>query len=71
MQINIPSIFSAMNTNLVFQNKERAQGSYNMATRGDHGKASACIKCGACEAQCPQHLQIRDLLEQAAEMFGE
>ncbi|MBQ6221369.1 MAG: aldo/keto reductase [Solobacterium sp.] len=71
MQINIPSIFSAMNHKLIYDNDERAKSGYANATRGDNGKASSCIKCGACEAQCPQHLQIRDLLEQAAEMFGE
>ena len=71
MQINIPSIFSAMNHKLIYDNDERAKNGYANATRGDSGKASSCIKCGACEAQCPQHLQIRDLLEQAVEMFGE
>ncbi len=71
MQINIPSIFSAMNHKLIYDNDERAKSGYANATRGDNGKASSCIKCGACEAQCPQHLQIRDLLEQAVEMFGE
>ena len=34
-----------------------------------HGKASDCIKCGACERHCPQHLPIRDLLVKVAEKF--
>lgn len=25
--------------------------------------ASACVQCGACEARCPQHLKIMDLLQ--------
>ena len=33
------------------------------------GKASDCIKCGACEAMCPQHLPIRAYLEKVAEYF--
>ena len=34
-----------------------------------NGKASDCIKCGMCEEVCPQHLEIRSLLEQVAEVF--
>ena len=33
------------------------------------GKASSCIKCGKCEKSCPQHLEIRELLEQCAAEF--
>lgn len=29
-----------------------------------HGAPGDCIKCGLCEAHCPQHLPIRDLLEE-------
>ena len=34
-----------------------------------HGKASDCIRCGQCEAMCPQHLPIRKLLEDVAAHF--
>ena len=30
---------------------------------------STCIKCGLCEEACPQHLKIRDLLCEVAEVF--
>ncbi len=65
MQIRIPGIFSAYNQFLRFGNRETAARSYKMRTR-DAGKASDCIRCGACEESCPQHLPIRDLLEKAA-----
>ncbi len=38
-----------------------------------HGKKQAanCIKCGRCEMACPQHIEIRRHLSDAAELFGQ
>ena len=33
-------------------------------------QADACIECGKCEAECPQHLQIRNLLKEVAKAFA-
>jgi predicted aldo/keto reductase-like oxidoreductase len=33
------------------------------------GKASECIQCAACEDACPQHIEIVEKLERAAELF--
>ncbi|MBQ8913734.1 MAG: 4Fe-4S dicluster domain-containing protein, partial [Lachnospiraceae bacterium] len=41
----------------------------NIITGNGHGKASECIKCGKCERVCPQHLEIRKLLENVARTF--
>lgn len=41
---------------------------YGIHTK-ENGKASDCIKCGMCEKSCPQHLKIRDLLEEVAKTF--
>lgn len=32
-------------------------------------RADACIGCGQCEAECPQHLRIRQLLKEVAKAF--
>ena len=66
MSIQIPNIFQAMNQQMVYNNTAGAKRSYANAIK-DHGKASDCIRCGACEQQCPQHLEIRDLLVKCAE----
>ena len=42
-----------------------AKKRYGWRTK-EAGKASDCIKCGACEGSCPQHLPIRELLEEIA-----
>lgn len=34
-----------------------------------HGKASDCVECGNCERNCPQHLDVIDLLKKVAETF--
>ena len=32
-------------------------------------RANECIKCGACEEACPQHISIRDELEEASRLM--
>lgn len=34
-------------------------------------KAGACIRCGACEPRCPYNLPIRQMMQKAAEDFGD
>lgn len=41
---------------------------YGVHTK-ENGKASSCIKCGRCESICPQHLPIRELLEEVRKEF--
>lgn len=66
MQINIPGIFRCVNDRTKFPNRPHTRYA---AVTAKGGKASDCIACGACEAICPQHLPIRDLLQQAAAQF--
>ena len=64
MNIGIPESFSAMNTLTLYGDLEAAKKQEAWKT-SDHGKAHAneCVKCGACESVCPQHISIRDELE--------
>ena len=66
-KILIPDLFHAMNMKKVF--KDWHQGERYQELTKENGKASACIRCGQCERACPQHLPIRDLLVQVAEVF--
>lgn len=67
MNISIPDLFADYNA-------EKSGISWNgdwyyMVHTQKGGKASDCVKCGACEDICPQHLKIRELLQQVAETF--
>lgn len=67
--ISIPDLFAVMNTKQIHHDWN-ADYYYNVVhTANGKGKASDCIKCGKCEQACPQHLHIRDLLEDVAKEF--
>ncbi len=65
--IAIPDLFACLNAMKSFKTWN-ASYYYDIHTAG-RGKASDCIRCGKCEASCPQHLPIRNLLEQVAAEF--
>ena len=66
--ILIPDLFSCLNAKGVYKDWN-SDWYYNEVYTKNHGKASACIKCGKCEKICPQHLKIRDLLVEVAKTF--
>ncbi len=66
-QISIPDIFGCMNKKKQFNDWN--SGWYYGKLTEKIGKASSCIKCGKCENICPQHLEIRKLLEDCAAEF--
>ena len=68
MKISIPDLFACMNAKKTFQTWN-ADYYYESVHTVNSGKASACVKCGKCEAACPQHLPIRELLVKVAEEF--
>ena len=65
--INIPSVFLFEGYLERYGLDDWARGRYATLSV----KASACIKCGACETRCPYELPIRQMLERAAKAFGE
>lgn len=66
--ILIPDLFACLNAKKVFNNWNTDYYYHNVHTV-KNGKASECIKCGKCEAICPQHLPIRSLLQDVAAEF--
>ena len=67
-QIAIPDIFAAMNKQLGNGQLAEAKAAYRLVAPEGH-MASDCIRCGQCEAACPQNLSIIKLLEDGAEML--
>lgn len=67
--IRIPDMFSAYNTKKIFGDWNADYYYNNVAIDTEHARASECLKCGMCESVCPQHLSIRNLLQEVAEEF--
>ena len=61
--IDIPGIFACFNDKRA--EKEGAEEAY----AAFENKADACLDCGQCERECPQHLHIRDLLKEVHGAF--
>ena len=67
-RISIPDLFACYNAKKQFNDWNSAMY-YRLHTKD--AKASDCIKCGKCESVCPQHLKIRELLEEVSKTFDE
>ena len=70
MNIGIHGTFFAVNHYKIYQNLEVAKGreKWNVPGQGKT-RANECLKCGACEGVCPQHIAIISELEKAVELF--
>ena len=69
MQIAIPVYFNLYNTQQQFPELKNNSKLYYDLLAKSHGKASDCVECGQCEAQCPQHISIIDNLKSVVEAF--
>ena len=63
MGVDIPDNFSIWNKLGMFGQPEAIKHQWE-AYFPDAEKASHCVRCGKCEAACPQHLPIRNALAQ-------
>ena len=64
--VDIPRAFSIWNEYGKYGNERKAVKRYFDETPAEK-LADVCQKCGACEAECPQHLNIRDDLDRLHE----
>lgn len=64
--VAVSAAFSALNLLTLYGNREAAAKKLSsLATRNDRALPDACVKCGACEEACPQHIAIREELDRA------
>ena len=68
-EIAIPEYFNLYNMMQQFPDQKSNSKLYYDLLSKKHGKASECIECGQCEAQCPQHIDIIDNLKSVTEAF--
>ena len=62
--IPIPEIFAWANE------KHKKDGNPEKEYADFEINGAACVGCGSCEKECPQHLHIRDLLQEVDKAFG-
>ncbi len=68
-KIAIPDLISCLNNIKTFKS-DTPRFYYGIHTKNNN-RAKDCIKCGKCEAICPQHLKIRDILADISEEFDD
>lgn len=62
--VNIPGTFKAWNTYHMYQNYNMVKNAWEKGI-GEEKQPKNCIKCGKCEAACPQKIAIREDLAKA------
>ncbi len=68
--VGISGTFTALNMLILYNDYKFASWQEDwLVSRHDRARASSCIRCGACEQACPQHIPIRQRLQEAVEAF--
>ena len=60
--ILIPDLFTVYNGAKNYTHPSPSKAYNELTKSSNHGSAGDCLKCGACEKHCPQHLDIRKYL---------
>ena len=69
-EIGISGTFTAINMFTLYEDMKFAERQESWLVKGKgRNRAVECIKCGACEGVCPQHIRIRDELQKGVELF--
>lgn len=66
--VNIPRNFEFLNGASLFDALDEFKENYAKFIN-ESEKAHNCVKCGKCETHCPQHIKIRDMLEETHNTF--
>jgi len=66
--VNIPGMFQLVNEGSMFGSWDAQRKRYSQL-KSEGSSADSCIRCGACEDKCPQHIAIRDELAGVAEQL--
>lgn len=67
--VSIPDIFELYNNIYVYGTEEESKKSYEKMIELEKD-VSKCIECGACESNCPQHLEIINFLKDAEKVLA-
>ena len=65
----IPRIIRYYNDWCAYEHNPKLKDEY-LTWQDDSEHASNCIKCGACEEHCPQHLPVMQIMDEIVEAFG-
>ncbi|MHB8105932.1 MAG: aldo/keto reductase [Candidatus Cryosericum sp.] len=66
--VNIPGMFQLVNEGSMFESWDTQRKRYAQM-KSEGSSAESCIRCGACEDKCPQHIAIRDELAGVAKQL--
>lgn len=66
--INIPALMNLYSNYLVYNSTANSEMPYKFATM-NRGTPSSCISCKACEEQCPQHIEISDIMSKMTPLY--